>query len=131
MLSLKLITLDVATSLFLSRHYFLSAAVFTCWLCCRDITSHVATSSPGTAPSEPVSLDVMTSAQVLGTLFLLDVMSRRRSSCRDITYINWCCFRLHWLFLMSRLQFRCRDITLFTFCFFFSCLCLASGHELH
>ena len=73
----------------------------------------------------------MTSAQVLGTLFLLDVMSRRRSSCRDITYINWCCCRLHWLFLMSRLQFRCRDITLLTFCFFFSCLCLASGHELH
>ena len=65
----------------------------------------------------------MTSAQVLGTLFMLDVMSRRRSSCRDITYINWCCCRLHWLFLMSRLQFRCRDITLFTFCFFLRCIC--------
>ena len=56
------------------------------------------------------------------------LVSRHQPSCRDITL---CCCRLHWLFMMSRLQFPCRDITLFNFCFFFSCLGLASCHELH
>ena len=55
-------------------------------------------------------------------------MSRHRFSCRDIIL---CCCRLHWLLLMSRLQIPCRDIILFNFCSFFSCLCFASGHELH
>ena len=55
-------------------------------------------------------------------------MSRRRSSCRDIT--SYCC-RLHWLFMMSQPQLPCRDINLFNFCSFFSCLGLASCHELH
>ena len=55
-------------------------------------------------------------------------MSRRRSSCRDITS---CCCRLHWLFMMSRPQLPCRDINLFNFCSFFSCLGLASCYELH
>ena len=70
----------------------------------------------------------MTSAQVFGTVPLLVVMSRHQSSCRDIIL---CCCRLHWLFVMSRLQLPCRDINLFNFCSFFSCLCLASGHELN
>ena len=48
------------------------------------------------------------------------LVSRLQPSCRDI---NWCCCRLHWLFMMSRLQFPCRDITLFTFCFFLNCTC--------
>ena len=48
------------------------------------------------------------------------LVSRLQPSCRDI---NWCCCRLHWLFMMSQLQIRCRDITLFTFCFFLSCIC--------
>ena len=56
------------------------------------------------------------------------LVSRHQPSCRDITL---CCCRLHWLFMMSRLQFSCRDITLFNFCSFFSCLGLASCHELH
>ena len=55
-------------------------------------------------------------------------MSRHQSSCRDIIL---CCCRLHLLFVMSRLQLPCRDINLFNFGSFFSCLCLASGHELH
>ena len=56
------------------------------------------------------------------------LVSRHQPSCRDITL---CYYRLHWLFMMSRLQFSCRDITLFNFCSFFSCLGLASCHELH
>ena len=70
----------------------------------------------------------MTSTQVFGALLLLVVMSRRQYSCHDISL---CCCRLHWLLLMSRLQLPCRDIILLNFCSFFSCLCLASGHELH
>ena len=127
-LSLKLITLDVATSLLLSRHYFLSAAVFNCASSCRDVTLHVATSALGIVPLKGCPLDVMTSAQVFGALLLLVVMLRRQYSCRDISL---CCCRLHWLLLMSRLQLPCRDIILLNFCSFFSCLCLASCHELH
>ena len=39
---------------------------------------------------------------------MLFLVSRRQSSCRDITL---CCCRLHWLLMISRLQIFFRDIT--------------------
>ena len=151
MLLLQLLTLEVATSPFLSRHPFYPLAVLTCCSGCRDIGSLVATSLhvcyslqllvmmsrhqfscrdlfSWHYTFEQASLDVMTSAQGFGIVPLLVVMSRHRFSCRDIIL---CCCRLHWLLLMSRLQLPCRDINLFNFCSFFSCFCLASCHELH
>ena len=80
---------DVVTSLLMSRHQLQALLLLNRCL-----------------------LDVMTSAQVFGTLQLLVVMSRHRSSCRDI---RLCCCRLHWLFVMSRLQLSCRDISLLKF----------------
>ena len=56
------------------------------------------------------------------------LVSRLQPSCRDI---NWCCCRLHWLFMMSRLQLPCRDINLFKFCSLLSCNCCDSCRDLH
>ena len=56
------------------------------------------------------------------------LVSRLQPSCRDI---NWCCCRLHWLFMMSRLQLPCRDINLFKFCSLLSCKCCDSCRDLH
>ena len=71
---------------------------------------------------------VATSTPVPCSLQVLLVVSRRRSSCRDITS---CCCRLHWLFVMSRLQLPCRDIILFNFCSLLSCKCCDSCRDLH
>ena len=55
------------------------------------------------------------------------LVSRLQPSCRDI---NWCCCRLHWLFMMSRLQLLCHDINLFKFCSLLSCKCCDSCRDL-
>ena len=118
---------DVATSLLMSRHHLLALL-----------------------PLKGVFHDVMTSVQVLGSVPLLVVMSRHRSSCRDLKYmccccngcllvsrhqsscrdITWCCCSWNWLFLMSRLQFPRRDINLLNFCSFLCCICGGSCRDL-
>ena len=96
---------DVATSFFMSRHQLLTLLLLN-----------------------GLFHDVMTSAQVVGTVPLLVIMSRHQFSCRDIP----CCYcRLHWLFIMSRLQLPCRDINLFNFCSLFSCKGCDSCRDLH
>ena len=55
------------------------------------------------------------------------LVSRHQPSCRDI---NWCCCRLHWLFMMSRLQLSYRDINLLKFCSLLSCKCCDSCRNL-